>query len=115
MFMNFNYLGDIMGNLKIIDIQNMVDVWIKSYGDGYWNPLSMLAALVEEVGELARVLNSIEGGKGGGDIKLLSEEIGDVFFALVCLSNYYDINLEDAIKSTIDKYTVRDSNRWIKR
>jgi len=104
-----------MCDLKVSDIQRMVDEWIKSFGGGYWNPLSMFAALVEEVGELARALNSLEGGKGRGDIKFLVEEIGDVLFALICISNYYGIDMGVALEKSVEKYTVRDANRWVKK
>ncbi|MEM0084328.1 MAG: nucleotide pyrophosphohydrolase [Candidatus Methanomethylicia archaeon] len=99
----------------ILDLQNMVDEWIKNFGGGYWKPLSMLAALMEEVGELSRILNSMEIGKSECNFESLLEEIGDVFFALICISNYYRINLEDALKYTLNKYTVRDFDRWIKK
>jgi NTP pyrophosphatase (non-canonical NTP hydrolase) len=104
-----------MSELKISDIQRMVDDWIKKFGGGYWSPLSMLAALVEEVGELAKALNSIEGGKGCGNMKALVEEIGDVLFALTCISNYYGIDMGDALKKCVEKYTVRDADRWIRK
>lgn len=98
-----------------LNIQIMVDEWIKNFGGGYWKPLSMLAALVEEVGELARVLNSMEIGKSNYSFEHLIEEIGDVLFALTCISNYYNIDLENALKYTLNKYTKRDFNRWVKK
>lgn len=101
--------------VEILDLQIMVDEWIKNFGGGYWKPLSMLAALVEEVGELSRVLNSMETGKSKYGFESLLEEIGDVLFALICISNYYKINLEDALKYTLNKYTTRDFDRWIKK
>lgn len=106
--------GDFMSELKVKDLQVMVDTWIKDFGGGYWKPLSMLAALIEEVGELARILNSIEVGKHEFKFESLLEEIGDIFFALICISNYYGIDLEFALKYTLNKYTIRDVDRWVK-
>jgi NTP pyrophosphatase (non-canonical NTP hydrolase) len=78
-----------VGNLK--DIQKAVNEWISQFEEGYWPPLSMLAAVVEETGELAREINDREGYKkkrtsDGVDLGL---EIGDVLFSLVCIANYY--------------------------
>ena len=90
-------------------IQEIVDKWLKEIGGGYWPPLSMLANLVEEVGELAKVINALEGPKRNEDIKKedVASELGDVFFSLICIANYYDINLEECIKRTIEKYNAR--------
>jgi len=96
------------------DLQNEVDKLIEKIGD-YWKPLSMLAALVEEIGEVARIINCFEGEKRekkGERIKELSMELGDALFALICIANYFKVNLSNALEETIEKYEERDFNRF---
>ncbi len=98
-------------------IQKKVDEWIHTYGGGYWDPLSMLAALIEEVGELAREINYQQGykPKKSNDRTLnIDEEISDVFFALICLANYYKIDLNSELEKTLKKFTERDEERYLK-
>jgi kynureninase len=95
--------------------QRAVDDWISAFPAGYWPPLSNLARLVEEVGELARELNHRYGHKpkkpeeAEQDIGL---ELADVLFVLVALANQQGIDLGDAFQRTLDKYRVRDAARW---
>jgi NTP pyrophosphatase (non-canonical NTP hydrolase) len=99
----------------ISDFQKKIDDWIQNHG-GYWSPLSMLAAIVEELGELAREMNYMEGYKPKkANIKVdgIKEEIKDLFFALICLANYYKVDLEKGLRDTLEKYTKRDANRFI--
>ncbi|QDA31228.1 hypothetical protein FH039_05915 [Thermococcus indicus] len=91
--------------------QEKVDRLVREFG-GYWSPFEMLAALVEEVGELADELLKVEGVKGTGGKERLEEEIGDVVFALACIANYYDIDLINALDKSLEKYRIRDKNRW---
>ncbi len=77
----------------------------------------MLAAVTEEVGELAREINDREGYKkkrapNNPDLRL---EIADVLFGLVCIANYYQVDLDEAFKAVLEKYTKRDMNRWTKK
>jgi NTP pyrophosphatase (non-canonical NTP hydrolase) len=99
------------------DIQKAVDDWIGQFEEGYWPPLSMLAAVVEETGELARELNDREGykKKRAPDNANLGLELSDVLFSLVCIANYYHIDLDAAFKAVMEKYTKRDMNRWTKK
>jgi len=90
--------------------QVMVDELIAEMG-GYWEPFQMLAALVEEVGELADELLKVEGIKGSGEMDRLEEEMGDVLFALACLANHYGIDLLKALERSVEKYRVRDVKR----
>ncbi|WP_048146472.1 nucleotide pyrophosphohydrolase [Pyrococcus abyssi] len=89
------------------ELQEEVNELIQKLG-GYWTPAQMLTALVEEVGELADVILSFEGVKGEKDYNKLKEEVGDVLFALICIANYFQINIEDALRETIAKYSRRD-------
>ncbi|MFX1274887.1 MAG: nucleotide pyrophosphohydrolase [Promethearchaeota archaeon] len=97
------------------DIQKKVDDWIIRNG-GYWNPLSMTCAIIEEVGEVAREINSIEGYKPKKSYEKsdLAEEMGDLVFSIICLANYYQVDLGDSILKTIKKYSTRDANRFLK-
>lgn len=99
-------------------IQAQVDTWISQFEEGYWPPLSMLARLSEEVGELARELNHHYGHKPKrstepqGDIGL---EVGDILFVVVCLCNSLDIDLDEAFQQVMRKYQSRDGDRWTLR
>ena len=99
-------------NLKTI--QKAVDDWICQFEEGYWPPLSMLAAVVEETGELAREIIDREGykKKRNPDEANLGLEVADLLFSLVCIANYYHIDLDEAFKAALSKYTQRDTQRW---
>jgi len=104
--------------MDIKEMQNEVDRWISQFEEGYWSPLSMLARLTEEVGELAREVNHQYGEKTKkpdepiGDLAL---EIADILFILICYSNSLNIDLEDAFKRVMAKYRYRDSERWTRK
>ena len=96
-----------------------VDTWINQFEEGYWPPLSMLASVMEEVGEISREINSLEKYKkkknDQDEIKRISEELGDLLFSIICISNYYKIDLEEAISKVMKKCTDRDTDRWTKK
>jgi NTP pyrophosphatase (non-canonical NTP hydrolase) len=100
--------------VTIEEAQRAVDEWIQKSG-GYWPPLSNLARLVEEVGELSRELNHRYGEKRRktsepeGDIAL---ELGDILFVTLALANEQDIDLDDALRRVLTKYGARDATRW---
>ena len=77
----------------------------------------MLAGLVEETGELAREINHREGDKRKRvpDDSSLTLELGDLLFSLVCIANYYQVDLAVAFKEVLDKYSQRDMERWTKK
>jgi len=93
------------------ELQKRVDELVSEFG-GYWEPFEMLAAIVEEIGELSDVLLRLEGPKGSASSEELREEMGDVMFALACLANHYGIDLFEALRASIEKYKSRDSHRW---
>ena len=100
--------------LTLADAQKAVDDWISRNG-GYWPPLSNLARLVEEVGELSRELNHRHGHKPKKDDEPeqdLSLELADVLFVLIALANEQGIDLDDALRRTLAKYAARDATRW---
>jgi NTP pyrophosphatase (non-canonical NTP hydrolase) len=104
--------------LTVKQLQKQVDEWINQFEEGYWPPLSMLASLVEEVGELAREINSLEKikkKKNTEPASSISLELGDILFSLVCLANHYEVELEDSFLRIMKKYADRDVKRWTKK
>lgn len=103
------------GALTLRAAQAAVDAWISQFEEGYWPPLSLLARLIEEVGELARELNHLHGSKPrkpdepDGDLEL---EIGDILFVLIALANDQGVDLDTAFARVMEKYRSRDSGRW---
>ena len=98
------------------DVQREIDTLIREeWHSHYWAPLSSLARLTEEVGELAREVNHTYGEKpkkAGEEQGNIAAEIGDILFILASLANSLDIDLEDAFEQVIAKYQRRDARRW---
>jgi len=110
---NFEFMAGVLMN--ITDMQNEVDQWITQFEEEYWHPLVLLARLTEEVGELAREVNHRFGQKtkkSDEKEKDLALEIADIIFVLLCLANSQGINVEKAFQATMEKYRLRDGNRW---
>ncbi|MFX1571352.1 MAG: nucleotide pyrophosphohydrolase [Promethearchaeota archaeon] len=100
---------------SLIEIQNSVDQWIRQYG-GYWSPSSMICAIMEELGEVAREVNSLEGYKPKKSNQLnsnLGEELADLLFSIICIANYYKVDLGKELNKVINKYSKRDSKRFL--
>ncbi len=100
--------------MEIKDLQKDVDHWIKTIGVRYFNELTNLAILTEEVGELARIISRKYGEqsfKNKEEENNLGDEMADVLWVLVCLANQTGVDLEDAIKRNIEKKTTRDKDR----
>jgi NTP pyrophosphatase (non-canonical NTP hydrolase) len=96
-------------------IQRQVDEYISTYTNGYFPPLSMLARLTEELGELARALSHQEGfkkPKPGEGHESVEEELCDLLFVAVCLANQQRIDLDRAFSAAMEKYRSRDALRW---
>lgn len=101
--------------LTIADAQCIVDEWIQSIGGGYFSELTNLALLTEETGELARLIARIYGDQVAkeGDMKnSLAEEMADVLWVLICLANQTGVNLTEALRTSIQKKTLRDKDRF---
>lgn len=116
--------------MTIKEYQQAVDQWIKQYGVRYFSPLTNMAILAEETGEVARIMarfageqswsardkekfgineaNESEKGK-----ELLADELSDVIWVVSCIANYYHIDLQDALNANLDKKTKRDKQRHI--
>ena len=95
-------------------LQKKVDDWIKKYGVRYFNELTNMAQLTEEVGEVARIISRVYGEqspKKNEEINDLGEELADVLFVLICLANQTGIDLEKAFEEKLNKKTKRDKNR----
>ncbi len=100
--------------MTITEAQKKVDEWIKLYGVRYFSELTNTAILMEEVGEVARIMARRYGEqseKESDKNKDLGDEMADVLFVLICLANQCNINLEDALSKNLDKKTDRDSER----
>lgn len=102
--------------MTIQEAQEEVDRWIKSVGVRYFNELTNMAILTEEVGEVARIIarrygdQSFKAGEEDGD---LSDELCDVFWVLLCLANQTGVDLTAAFEKNIEKKTNRDKTRHI--
>ena len=100
--------------MHIKEAQIIVDQWIKEHGIRYFNELTNLAMLTEEVGEVARIIarrygeqSEKESDKG----KDLGDEFADVLFVLICLANQTGVDLESALKNNMEKKAIRDNDR----
>jgi NTP pyrophosphatase (non-canonical NTP hydrolase) len=104
--------------MSLKQAQERVHAWISQYEEGYFDPLTNLARLAEEVGELAREVNHRFGQKTKkpeepeGDLAM---EMADIMFVLICMANREGIDLEDAFDRMMEKVERRDEKRWTKK
>jgi hypothetical protein len=100
---------------SIKDLQQQVDDYISQFKEGYFTPLSMLARMTEEVGELAREVNHRFGEKPKKSDELdnsIDMELGDILFIIICFANSLNIDLNTAFQQVMHKFNTRDANRW---
>ena len=100
--------------MTIAETQKVIDKWINSTGVRYFDELTNTAILMEEVGEVARIMARKYGEqsfKEGEEDFDLADEFADVMFVLICLANQTGIDLTEALKRNIDKKTRRDGDR----
>ena len=99
--------------MTLLEAQQKVDQWIKKYGVRYFDELTNLALLTEEVGELARVMARLYGEQSPkeGEELNLADELADVLFVLICIANQTGIDLTQALEKNLAKKTNRDSLR----
>ncbi len=100
--------------MTIEEAQKKVDEWINAHGVRYFNELTNMAILTEEVGEVARIISRKYGEqsfKESDKEKELADEMADVLFVLICLANQTGVNLTEAIKKNLSKKTLRDNKR----
>lgn len=104
--------------MSLTESQRRVDAWVSQFEEGYFDPLTNLARLSEEVGELARELNHRFGqktkkaGEPEGDIAM---ELADILFVLICIANREGIDLEEAFGRMMAKVERRDAARWTRK
>lgn len=104
--------------MPFADAQRRVDAWISQFEEGYFHPLTNLARLAEEVGELAREVNHRFGQKTKkqdepeGDLAM---EMADILFVLLCMANREGLDLDLAFDRMMDKIERRDTNRWTRK
>lgn len=102
--------------MTIEEAQSTVDNWIKTVGVRYFNELTNMAMLTEEVGEVARIIARRYGEqseKESDKAKDLGDEMADVLFVLICLANQTGINLTEVLQKNLDKKTKRDATRHL--
>jgi len=100
--------------MEISEAQDLVDNWIKTTGIRYFNELTNTAILMEEVGEVARIMARQYGEQSfkKSDTEVnLADEMADVLFVLICLANQTGINLTDALAKNLEKKNIRDAER----
>jgi NTP pyrophosphatase (non-canonical NTP hydrolase) len=103
-----------MEHLTLSEAQETVDNWIKTTGVRYFNELTNTAILMEEVGEVARIMARKYGEqsfKKSDEEVNLADEMADVLFVLICLANQTGIDLNDAFLKNLDKKSIRDGDR----
>jgi NTP pyrophosphatase (non-canonical NTP hydrolase) len=101
-------------NTTIQQAQEQVDLWIKTVGVKYFSELTNLGILMEEVGELSRIMVRKFGDqsfKNNEDELLLADEMADILFVLICLANQTGIDLATALEKNLQKKTIRDASR----
>ena len=101
--------------ITIQEAQERVDKWIKEYGVRYFNEMTNMAILTEEVGEVARIMARTYGEQSfkDGERKELGDELADVLWVLICIANQTGVDLTEAFEKNLAKKTSRDKNRHI--
>ncbi|NBI30497.1 nucleotide pyrophosphohydrolase [Chengkuizengella marina] len=106
-----------MADKTLNQLQQEVDDYISQFKEGYFSPLSMLARISEEVGELAREVNHTFGEKPkkpSEEDNSIEMELADILFIIICFANAQGINLTDAFNEVMNKFQTRDKDRWTK-
>ncbi|UQZ32382.1 nucleotide pyrophosphohydrolase [Paenibacillus sp. PK3_47] len=97
------------------EMQREVDAYISQFKEGYFSPLSMMARMSEEVGELAREVNHKFGEKpkkADEEVNSIELELGDILFITICFANSLGIDLTEAHNKVMHKFNTRDAGRW---
>ena len=101
--------------MSFADAQKEVHSWISQFEEGYFRPMTLVARLAEEVGELAREVNHLYGEKPKKPNEpegAIADEIGDIIFVLLSLANSLNIDVDASFAKTMEKYRTRDAQRW---
>jgi len=102
------------GEITIREAQQFIDEWIRTTGVRYFNELTNMAILTEEVGEVARLMSRIYGDQSFREVdkdKKLSDELADVLWVILCIANQTGTDLTAALKKNFDKKNIRDASR----
>ena len=101
--------------MTIKEARERVDRWIKEYGVRYFNEMTNMAILTEEVGEVARIMARTYGEQSfkEGEKRELGDELADVLWVLICIANQTGVDLTEALEKNLDKKTKRDKERHI--
>ena len=106
-----------MSDKTLKSMQQEVDSYISQFKEGYFRPMSMLARMTEEVGELAREVNHKYGEKpkkASENENTIDMELGDILFITICFANSLGIDLTSAHDQVMHKFRTRDADRWTK-
>jgi NTP pyrophosphatase (non-canonical NTP hydrolase) len=101
--------------ISLREAQTLVDDWMRAQQWAYWQPLSQLARMAEELGEVARVVNHLYGEKPkkpDEPAQDLGMELADLLYTMICLANAEGIDLQDSLQRVLEKYRVRDVGRF---
>jgi NTP pyrophosphatase (non-canonical NTP hydrolase) len=104
--------------MSLTDAQRRVDAWVSRFEEGYFHPLTNMARLAEEVGELAREINHRYGEKTkkteepDGDVGM---EMADILFVIICMANREGLDLQAAFDRMMAKVETRDEGRWTRK
>src|SRR5581483_6594010 len=103
------------GELTLREVQQLIDRWMRARGWEYWQPLSQLARMSEELGEVARLVNHLYGEKPkkrDEPEQELGLELADLLYTMICLANSQGVDLQAALERVLDKYGARDATRY---
>lgn len=107
-------MSEIKSEITLAEAQELVDKWIKTVGVRYFNELTNMTILMEEVGELARIMARTYGEQSFKDSdkgKNLGDEMADVLWVLICLANQTGVDLTESLRRNFDKKNIRDKDR----
>lgn len=101
--------------MTVHELQETVDTWVRTLGVRYFSELTNLGILMEEVGEVARIMTRQFGDQSfkDSDNKDLADELADVLFVLTCIANQTGVDLTEAMRRNLEKKTARDKDRHI--
>lgn len=99
--------------MTLQELQTLIDEWVKTYGVRYFSELTNLGILMEEVGEVARIMTRQYGDQSfkASDAQNLADELADVLFVLTCIANQTGVDLTEAMQRNLEKKTARDKDR----
>ena len=99
--------------MQLRELQDDIDAWVRTYGVRYFSELTNLGILMEEVGEVARIMTRRYGDQSfkGTEKNELADELADVLFVLTCIANQTGVDLTEAVRANLEKKTRRDKDR----